>query len=146
MRDGIIPTSFRVPQGPRLLLYDFGCVYQPSDDERLALLRLIRATISGSESPYPLFLKLGFNAEYLEPLADKLPALCRVLFDPLVAEYAYDMADWRLDERVADILGDDRWNFRIAGPPALVFLLRTFHGLTHYLSGLGTPVRWRQAI
>jgi hypothetical protein len=128
----------------QLLLYDFGCIYQPTKDERLVLARLIRATIDRSESPWPLLLKLGFNREYLEPLADKLPALCRVMFEPYCCEYPYDLADWNLGQRVSNILGDDRWNFRIAGPAGLVFLLRAFHGLAYYLEGLETPIFWQQ--
>ena len=130
----------------QVLMYDFGCVYYPESDDRLALLRLIRATMRGDEPPWPLFLKLGFNKEFLEPLADKLPALCRVLFEPFCVEYPYDPADWRLAERVADILGDDRWNFRIAGPASMIFLLRAFHGLAYYLEGLKAPVMWHLPI
>ena len=142
------PGNFRfrrTTSGVQLLLYDFGCMYQPTDDERLGLARLIRATMERSESPWPLFLKLGFQREYLEPLADKLPSLCRVLFEPFCSEYPYDPADWRLGERVSDILGPDRWNFRIAGPAGLVFLLRAFHGLAFYLEGLATPIFWQRA-
>jgi len=130
----------------QLLLYDFGCVFYPTDAQRDALLRLIRATMRGDESPWPLLIKLGFDPEFLEPLAPKLPALCRVLFEPFTAEYPYPMEDWRLAERVGDVLGDDRWNFRIAGPPALVFLLRAWHGLKHYLDGLAAPVPWQRVI
>jgi hypothetical protein len=136
----------RSPTGVQLLLYDFGCVYKPTDDERLGLLRLIRATCLHNEPPYPLFLKLGFQRDYLEPLADKLPALCQVLFEPFLHNAPYDVADWRLAERVSDILGNDRWNFRIAGAPGLLFLLRAWHGLAFYLQGLRTTARWRRAL
>jgi len=142
------PGNFRFCRNgdqAQLLLYDFGCIYQPTEDERLVLARLIRATIDRSESPWPLLLKLGFNREYLEPLADKLPALCRVMFEPYCCEYPYDLADWNLGQRVSDILGSDRWNFRIAGPAGLVFLLRAFHGLAYYLEGLETPIFWQRA-
>jgi hypothetical protein len=54
-----------------------------------------------------------------------------VLFEPFLVEYRYDLADWRLAERVGDILGDDRWNFRIAGPADLILLLRAWHGATY---------------
>lgn len=126
----------------RLLLYDFGCVSRPSTDTRLALLRLIRATRRGDESPFPLFLKLGFSPDYLAPLAEKLPALCRAMFEPFCADYPYDVEQWRLGQRAADILGDDRWNFRIAGPPESLLLLRAWHGLTYYMRGLGAAVCW----
>jgi hypothetical protein len=128
------------------VLYDYGCVWRPADAERLALLRLIRATMSGGESPWPLLVELGFNPEFLEPMAARLPALCRALFEPFTAEYPYDMADWKLGQRVGDILGDDRWNFRIAGPPGLIFLMRAFHGLKYYLQGLAAPIGWQRAI
>ncbi len=132
----------RKPSGPQLLLYDFGCVYRPSRIEQLSLLRLIQATQNGSEPPLPLMLALGFQREYLEPFADKLPALCKLLFEPFCVDYAYPVSSWQLGERVADILGDDRLNFRIAGPPAMIFLLRAFHGLTYYLEGLQTDIVW----
>jgi hypothetical protein len=91
-------------------------------------------------------VKLGFRPEYLAPLADKLPALCQVLFEPFVADYPYDLAHWRLDERMQDVLGDDRWNFRIAGPAEMIFLMRAFHGLLYYLRGLNAPVNWRRML
>jgi len=136
----------RSDTGVELLLYDFGCVYRPSDEERLTLLRLIRATHQEDEPPYPLFAKLGFQEDYLEPLASKLPALCKVLFEPYAVEYPYNLDDWRLGERFSDILGDDRWNFRIAGPPSLIFLLRAFHGLLFYTSGLEARVPWNRVV
>ncbi len=130
----------------QIVVYDFGCVYRPTMETRLALLRLIRATQAGNESPLPLFLKLGFDRDNLAPLADKLPALCRVLLEPYGAEYVYDANDWRLGERVSDILGNDRWNFRIAGPADLVFLLRAFFGLKYYLCGLGVGTSWSRVM
>jgi len=130
----------------RLLLYDFGSIYQPSEDDRMALLRLIRATCRQDEAPYGLFMKLGFRDEYLQAMHGKLPALCKVLLEPYVGEYPYDLKNWRLGQRVGDILGDDRWNFRIAGPPSLILLLRAFHGLIYYLEGLGVSTAWSRVI
>ncbi len=125
-----------------LLVYDFGCVFQPTLTQRLTLLRLIRATGHRDEPPLPLLMALGFNEQYLEPMVDKLPALCQVMFEPFISEAPYDVSRWRLGERIGDILGDDRWNFRIAGAPQLIFLLRAMHGLNFYLQGLGQAVSW----
>jgi predicted unusual protein kinase regulating ubiquinone biosynthesis (AarF/ABC1/UbiB family) len=132
--------------GPKLVLFDFGCVYQPSRESSLALLRLIRATECHCEPPLPLFMKLGFRHEYLEPLANKLPATCQVLLEPFTADYPFDLKQWRLEERLSDVLGDDRWNFRFAGPPEMIFLMRAFHGLLFYLRGLDCPVNWRRTL
>lgn len=130
------------PDGPQIVLYDFGCVYRATHEERLALLRLIHCAVARDEHPWPWFLSLGFDSTYLEPLQAKLPALCQVLFEPFTQPMVYDVRSWKLGERVSDILGDDRWNFRLAGPPSLVFLLRAFHGLKFYLEGLATPALW----
>jgi predicted unusual protein kinase regulating ubiquinone biosynthesis (AarF/ABC1/UbiB family) len=141
------PGNFRfrrTANGVELLLYDFGCIFRAGLATRLALLQLIRITEeNGTADPFPLFVKLGFNADYLEPLAERLPALCRVLFEPFIVGGPYAVAQWRLGERVADILGDERWNFRIAGPPQLIFLIRVFHGLVHALRVLDVPVPWK---
>lgn len=136
----------KTSDGIQLLLYDFGCVYQPSNEDRLTLLRLIRATCRQDEPPYPLFLKLGFRDDYLLPLCEKIPALCKVLFEPYGAEYLYDLQDWQLGERFGDILGEDRWNFRIAGPATLILLMRAFQGLIYYLKQLQTGTDWNQVI
>jgi predicted unusual protein kinase regulating ubiquinone biosynthesis (AarF/ABC1/UbiB family) len=135
---------FRIRQEePEVVLYDFGSVLRLTREERLALVRLIHATANDSPvDPYPLFLSLGFDERTLEPVRSKLPALCRVLFEPFAAGAPYDLSRWNRAERVADVLGDDRWNFRISGPARLVFLMRAFHGLVYYLERLGEPVNW----
>lgn len=129
-------------QGVKVLLYDFGCVFEPQPTQVAALLRLIRATRDESESPYPLLLALGFRAEYLAPIEHKLPALCKVLLAPYLAPYPFPLADWQLSARFNDILREDRWNFRVAGPPALIFLVRAFHGLISFLRTLKVTTSW----
>lgn len=136
----------RGADGPEWVLYDFGGLCRLSAEQRCVLARLLRATSERSESPWPLLLSLGFDAEKLAPLAHKLPALCQVLLEPLTAEYPYELAVWRLRERLADVLGDDRWNFRAAGPAELLPLVRAFHGVMHYLAGLGAPVRAERTV
>jgi len=131
--------------GPQLVLYDFGCMARPGLSTRLALSRLIQATMRRNESPLALLLALGFDREYLEPLAAKLPAVCSILFEPFCVSYPYDMCDWKLSERLEAVLGVDRWNFRIAGPASFIFILRSFQGLTHYMNGLGTARSWQTA-
>ena len=134
----------RSARGIDLVLYDFGCMFAPPRAARLAFLRLIDMTEANRDGdPYPLFLKLGFDPAYLEPLAHKLPALSRVLFEPFMLEGEYGVDDWKLGARVSGILGDDRWNFRVAGPADLILLMRVFHGLLHALRRLDAPVSWK---
>ncbi|MDH4122344.1 MAG: AarF/ABC1/UbiB kinase family protein [Deltaproteobacteria bacterium] len=145
------PGNFRFRRGGalELVVYDFGCVWRPSKDTRLTLLRLIAQAAenpdgsSGSGDPYPLYVKLGFDPAYLEPMAHRLAPLTRVLFEPFLTPGGYPLAVWNLGERVGDILQDDRWNFRVAAPADLIFVMRVFHGLTHALNTLGAEVPWK---
>ncbi|MFO0947551.1 MAG: AarF/ABC1/UbiB kinase family protein [Planctomycetota bacterium] len=133
----------RGKSGPEIILYDFGSCVRLDEKTRLALVRLMRATMDlGSDDPYALFLLMGFDPKTLAPLRSKLPALCRVMFEPFVAGAPYQLGGWRRSERIGDILGDDRWNFRISGPASLLFLMRAFHGLIYYLEKLNEPVNW----
>jgi len=132
----------RTPDGPQIVLYDFGSVYRMSPTERLTLLRFIQTTRDQSEAPLPYLVALGFRHDLLEPLAGRLPALSRVLLEPFCVDHPYDTSQWRLSERLNDLLGAERMNFRIAGPPQLIYLLRSFHAMITYLGGLNAKVLW----
>jgi hypothetical protein len=130
-----------------VVLYDYGCVRELESGERLALLRLIlESSGESSADPYPLFVHMGFDAGLLEPIRGKLPALCKVLFAPFATPGAFDVATWELGSRVDDILGSDRWNFRISGAAQSIFLMRAFHGLIWYLGRLACPVSFSAAL
>ncbi|MGY8770364.1 MAG: ABC1 kinase family protein [Pirellulales bacterium] len=131
---------------PKIVLYDYGSVYRPTTEKRMALLRLIQAAMHQHGSPLGLMVALGFSEEFLSPLSKKLPSLCRVLFEPFCVEYPYGVERWNLSTRVSDILGNDRLNFRVAGPPDLIFLLRAFHSIKNYLQGLNADVSWQRLI
>ncbi len=128
--------------GPKVVLYDFGSVCAISLEHRLAILILIEMTRGGQGDPFKAFSYLGFDSSLLEPLKPKLAAVARVLFEPFGQLGKFETSTWRLGERMDDVLGDDRWNFRIAGPAGLIFALRAFRGLTFYLDRLSTTVSW----
>ena len=133
----------RRSDGVQIGVLDFGCVKELSVAERQALSDLLFA--SPQISARQLLEKygaLGFDLNLLRPLQTKLPELTNVLLEPFRTAAVFDVAQWNLSRRITQILGDDRWNFRFAGPPSLLFLIRGLQGLTHYLSALGTPLCW----
>lgn len=125
-------------------ILDFGCVKTVSPNESAALGRLVAT--AGALRPaecLDLLVACGFRDDLLEPMAAKLPAALGALFEPFRANAPYAVAYWRLGERIEAALGDDRWNFRIAGPSSLLVMVRAFQGLIQYAKALAVPVNWR---
>jgi predicted unusual protein kinase regulating ubiquinone biosynthesis (AarF/ABC1/UbiB family) len=132
--------------GPSVVLYDYGSVASLPLHDRIALLGLITDTATRRGDPYSRLVELGFREDLLTPIERKLPAICRVLFEPFENPAKFDLVAWRRTERLDDILGEDRWNFRMAGPAKLILLMRAFRGALYYLERLGEPVSWERAL
>lgn len=140
---------FRMEGGrPVIGLLDFGCVKALTTETTEALEWLIRGTAEGwlddrQEELLAQYLALGFEEELLAPMEQRLLPLTRALFEPFAEKGLFDPKAGRLGDRVAEILQDDRWNFRFAGPATLLVFLRAYQGLLQYLKALGTPVNWQ---
>ncbi|CAM3456064.1 hypothetical protein G4177_24895 [Corallococcus sp. ZKHCc1 1396] len=145
------PGNYRVSRGPeggpRLGVLDFGCVKALPAELTTGLGRLLSLLRAPGSEPDPRMLlaawvTLGFTPELLEPMAEVLPAVSRVLLEPFLQEGPFHVARWRLGERLTEALGPHRWNFRAAGPASLLFVLRAFHGLVRHLDVLEAPIAW----
>lgn len=132
---------------PRLGVLDFGCVRRLPASFVAGLRGLVDAserTPAGDLLGF--YAQMGFRLELLEPMADRLPALSHVLFEPFRRQGPFSLAEWDPAARSAEILGELRWNFRFAGPPELLFLLRAYRGVLAYLRALSVPLDWRRAL
>lgn len=140
---------------PVIGLLDFGCVKDIEPSAAEALAEFIQDAIDGNigeSASRPIsasallerFVRMGFSRDLLEPMVSRLPALCEVLFMPFAHRGPFDPSQWRLGERVTEALGEDRWNFRFAGPANLIFFMRALQGVIQYLNALGTCVDWRE--
>ena len=147
------PGNYRFQDGQRGVvvgLLDFGCVKTLTPDISGALHALISDTIldrlrGNAERAQARFEGLGFHSLLLTPMQHLLPDLCEILFEPFLKDEAFDLKSWRLGARVEETLGELRWNFRMAGPPALIYFVRAYQGLIQYLAALDEPVNWRAA-
>lgn len=137
---------FRKPHDPEVVLYDYGSVARFDKKLRLTLLRLILMTRQQQGDPFPLLVGLGFREDLLRPLRPKLSSLCQVLFEPFLVRGRYVHKDWNRSERANDILGDDRWNFRMSGPAQMTFLIRGFQGVFYYLNQLNVALNWYELL
>ncbi len=136
---------------PVVGLLDFGCVKKLDRETTTRLGDLLRDAVAGKldddpERALSRFVALGFKQEALEPMMDRLPGLCRILFEPFRSDTAYPVSDWRMAERTEELLGDFRWNFRFAGPASLIYFMRAYQGVIQYLEALDAPIRWRDIL
>ena len=140
----------RMPRGVTVGLLDFGCVKILTPETAKALHGLIADTVTGrltgnTELAKARFERLGFQPLLLAPMQHLLPRLCEILFEPFLQDRPFNMTGWHLGARVEATLGEFRWNFRMAGPPSLIYFMRAYQGLVQYLSALDVPVNWRAA-
>jgi predicted unusual protein kinase regulating ubiquinone biosynthesis (AarF/ABC1/UbiB family) len=128
-------------------LLDFGCVKQVPGRLAQSLFGLVRAGREGfldASFAFDAFVGMGFSVEALGKLERKLESIARLLISPFVQSRPLRIDEWRLGDRLVEVLGPDRMVFRTAGPPDLIFILRAWHGLLHQLRALDTPVPWAE--
>lgn len=128
---------------PQIILYDFGCLYRLSPERRNALRYLIEAADNDAIDPWDGYMALGFDGALLEPLQSRLTQVNRLLFAPFVEQGLFVLDEWRLAERLQELLGAERMALRLAGPADLLLLMRGFQGLLQYLKMLRQPLHWR---
>lgn len=138
----------RTPSGPIIGLLDFGCVRDISEATAEALHWLIHHVASGTLRTRhgeirDRYVAAGFDPQFLDPMAPRLYDLTELLFEPFRHDRPFALNEWRMSQRIDEVLGDDRWNFRFAGPPDLIVFIRAYQGLLQYLKALDAPVNWR---
>lgn len=128
-------------------LLDFGCTHHLTAAESAALWRLATAgdRLEVGECAR-CWAALGFPDAVTERLRHHLPGVTRVLFEPFFTPGPFDARRWAVADRLAEALGDDRWTFRFAGPPALLFLIRAFQGVVVHARALDAAIDWRQEL
>ena len=133
----------RGAEGPQVILLDFGCTVEVPAARRHALLGLIFGLRKGR--PVDLLACLaaaGFEPARLVHIADEMPALCRILFEPFLLEKSFRPKEWRLGARLEALLAERRWWFRTSGPAEGLLLVRAFQGVLEQLSELDVALPW----
>lgn len=129
--------------GVEVGLLDFGCTRHLSADEAYGLWQLAaHGPTLDDEALASAWAALGFPTSVTHDLRHRLGAVTRVLFEPFATRGDVDVTTWRVADRLAEALGDDRWTFRFAGPPTLLFLIRAFQGLVVHARALDVSLDW----
>jgi len=141
---------FRLENGEaRVGVIDFGCAKALPIDFTDALARLFTLALAGEthSAPYlACYIDLGFRRELMEPMADRLGAFTALMLEPWLSRTPFDFDQWQLSERMAEVLGEFRWNLRVSGPANAIFVVRAWQGLLAYARALHAPVALRRLL
>jgi hypothetical protein len=130
-----------------LVLYDFGSTMTFTERNMNTLWNLIHAYQNQRDVvPFDEMVALGFDAQKLLPLSDRLPCLMERLLEPFCVDRAFDFRTWDLKTHFETVLGADRWWFRSAGPAWFLMLMRAMQGLVHALCELNVAVPVKRAL
>lgn len=112
----------------QIVFYDFGATLQLSAELRLVLRKLSTLETDDSVEYLDLLEQLGFNRRKLLPIKGELKELCSLLFEPIRNPDQWKPSQWKLQERINSLLGQNKWNFRTSGPPWFLMLIRGLNG------------------
>ncbi len=138
----------------KIILYDFGsCIDWSSNKQRVfeslvdaakgdrgslgapkvrlttQILNSMEPKIANEIAPMDYLVALGFDREKLLPINPQLPLLLERFLEPFYDFRLTRISDWQIQKSVSDILGDQSWYFRSAGPPWFLWLLRSLNSV-----------------
>ena len=122
---------------------DFGATMRLETNQFQAISKLINIAREGGDA-LGAYLLAGFNEELLEPIAEHLQELTRILFSSFCSSRQPHISAQDRLNAVSALLGEQRLNFRLAAPPELLPLMRTWGGIQRLVAFLDVEVDWYQ--
>jgi len=138
----------RDPDGrAEMVLLDFGCTISIKQTQREALLELMLACRDNRLVPaFDCLVDMGFDGDKLAYIRHALPGSCEVLLKPFLSNAPFDANSWNMKSAFDELLGEQRWWLRSAGPPESLLTVRAFHGVIAQLESLGCSLNWWQTL
>ena len=93
-----------------------------------------------------LLVQVGFAREKLTPIKPQLSELLNIIFEPFLESRPYDLSQWRIKERVDQVLGEKKWWFRSAGNTDFFEIMKSFFGVVNLLEILEAKISWHEVM
>ncbi|MDD4976442.1 MAG: AarF/UbiB family protein [Bacteriovorax sp.] len=124
---------------------DFGNWCTLPQEVQKSLYTLIFQTIKGDDLNYlGHFEKIGFDITKLRFFQNVLPTLVSILLEPFLIDRPYDLVNWELEERIDNLLGENKWWFRSSGNAGFLELMKSFVGIINILKFLRVNINWHK--
>jgi predicted unusual protein kinase regulating ubiquinone biosynthesis (AarF/ABC1/UbiB family) len=124
---------------------DFGNWIVIDSELRKSLFTLIYKTIYKQDLNYlGHFENIGFDLNKLVHFQNLIPNLLQVLFDPFLLNSPYNLHNWRMEERINQLLGENKWWFRSSGNSNFLELMKSFFGLIKVIEYLNIKLNWQE--
>lgn len=125
----------------KIILYDFGsCINWSPYKQRLFESLIDNIKSNGDRPPLDYLVALGFDRDKLGPINSQLPALIKNMLEPFWEPRLKNLSEWQFQKMAQEILGDQGWYFRTAGPPWFLWLMRSLASVFHALRELSDRV------
>lgn len=126
-------------------MIDFGNCHKINPDFSIALASIISKLIQDDENTiYEHLVLMGFDESKLKHIKKQVIPLCKLIFAPFIANYAFDLKKWNLNKDVDLILGEYKWWLRSAGDTHFFLIIKSFIGLKNILTQLDCKLFWRK--
>jgi hypothetical protein len=123
---------------------DFGNWCTLSKKTSQSLFVLIKEAINHSDSNYlGHFEQLGFDLQKLKYFENNFFLLASLLFEPFLSNRSYNFDDWKLEERMDNLLGENKWWFRSSGNSQFLEFIKSFHGIINIVKYLEVNINWQ---
>lgn len=136
---------FQNDQQVHICVLDFGqCIYVDKKF-RMALLKLFHIVIHDTdEDAFGYLVDLGFEQNKLSHIHPSLSVIMKILLEPFLSNYNYDIKTWDYKVKIDKVLGDMKWWFRSAGGVRFFEVMKSFIGLKNMIERLEVKVNWQQ--
>lgn len=129
----------------QIVLIDFGQFKILDKDFSKTMLSLLYGMVTEKELDYASFMVgLGFNEKKMIKIQSSLEVIARILFEPFLKDYPYDLNNWGYKRKIDLCLGEDKWWFRSAGGENFFLLMKSFMGVKNLIEKLDVNLHWRK--
>lgn len=140
-------TNFIINENGNVHWIDFGNWCTLSNKVQNSLLVIIIQTINNEDINYlGHFENIGFDLTKLRYLQNSLPLLVSIIFEPFFTNRPFDLSTWKLEERIDNLLGENKWWFRSSGDSHFLELMKSFYGIIEIVKFLNVNINWQNKI